>query len=125
MPGTGPGLAQLDGHDARAKVELGKHVRSGHELEERDMREKRGGEWVGESQRERQPIRLGDDSPMLSIYSIRREGERGGANGLGGGQSSIIAPLTGSGGGRDGDRRDKAPEKKRGRKRDREREREG
>lgn len=52
-----------------------------------------------ESQGERQLIRLGDDSPMLGIYSIRREGGMGGrrsagANGLGGGWDSIIAPPT-------------------------------
>lgn len=66
-----------------------------------------------ESQRERQLICLGDDSPMLFIASEGREGgmsgwRREGANGLGGGQDSITAPPTGSGGGRDRDRRDKA-----------------
>lgn len=72
-----------------------------------------------ERQRERQPICLGDDSPMLGIYSIRREGavewRSEGASGLGGSQNSIIAAPTGSGGGRDRDRRDEAPEKIRGR----------
>lgn len=57
----------------------------------------RKGEGV-ESQRGRQLIRLGDDSPMLDIYSIRREGERyvtegepvgGRANCLGGVQDDI------------------------------------
>lgn len=51
---------------------------------ERERREgKRGGEGGRgmERQRERQPIRLGDDSPMLGIYSIRREGGRRGGGG--------------------------------------------
>lgn len=54
---------------------------------------------------ERQPIRLGDDSPTPGIYSIRTEGGSDGANGTGGGQHSIIAPPTGSGGERDRHRR--------------------
>lgn len=65
---------------------------------------------TGESkrERERQPIRLGDDSPMLDIYSIRvgggsyvgmEEPVGGRANGLGGGQDGITVPSTGSGGG--------------------------
>lgn len=40
------------------------------------------------ARRERQPICLGDDSPMLGIYSIRREGGRCGGRGeRGGGQT--------------------------------------
>lgn len=60
------------------------------------------------------------------MWGKRREGGGGGANGLGGGQSGIIAPPTGSGVGRDGDRRDEASEKKGWRTgRERERGREG
>lgn len=58
------------------------------------------------SQRGRQLIRLGDDSPALDIYSIRREGEREGgmyvtkgesvggrANSLEGVQDDITVPV--------------------------------
>ena len=45
-------------------------------------------------------------------------GRARGASGLGGGQDSIIAPLTGSGGGRDGDHREEALGEKRGERRD-------
>ena len=44
------------------------------------VKRERGGVGVGgrKARRERQPICLGDDSPMLGIYSIRREGRREG-----------------------------------------------
>lgn len=71
--------------------------------------------------RQRQPICLGDDSPMLGIYSIRREGRREvwgwrseGANGLGYSQDSIITPLAGSDGGRGRYHRDKTGKKEGG-----------
>lgn len=100
-------------------MEVRKRVRSGIELVHREKVEGGGeGGVMMERQRERQLICLGDDSPMLGIYSIRREGGREvwgwrseGASGLGGGQDSIIAPPTGSGGGRDGDRRDEGKER--------------
>lgn len=77
------GLAQLGHHDARAKVEVGKRVRVAVSLSRererqtrRERKEESGGGVRLESQRERQLICLGDDSPMLGIYSIRREGGR-------------------------------------------------
>lgn len=42
----------------------------------------------------REPIRLGDDSPGLSIYSNRREGGREGMGGVQ--EDSVTAPPTGS-----------------------------
>ncbi|KAG7229279.1 hypothetical protein INR49_012937 [Caranx melampygus] len=118
----GPWLSWGHQDDVKAKVEVRESVRcSGNEFEAEKQR--RGGGW-GERggagrQRERQLIRLGDDSPMVDIYSIRREGgagveERERASDLGGSQDSIITLPTGSGGRRDRDRRDKAPEKTRG-----------
>lgn len=80
MLGTSPGSVQLGHNDVRANMEVGKCVRPGNKLEQRSEG-KREGSWGGERQRERQPICLGDDSPMLGIYSIRREGGRCGGAG--------------------------------------------
>lgn len=78
------------GYDATAKVEThegrGISRRRREEIQHTVKREERVRKGEGlESQRERLLIRLGDDSPMLDIYSIRREGGRyvteGGASG--------------------------------------------
>lgn len=102
-----PGSAQLDHHGARAK-EVGEGVRVAvsfsreTERDEGKERSRVGGGLDWRVRGERQPIRLGDDSPMVGIYSNRREGgmwgrRREGANSLGGGQDNVTAPSTGSG----------------------------
>lgn len=96
------------GYDARAKVEtceargrgVGDQAERRNNTKWKKEERLRGGEWL-ESQRGRQPIRLGDDSPTLDIYSIRREGGTwrrgepvgGRANGLGGVQDNITVPV--------------------------------
>lgn len=72
------------GCDARAKVEIWRRREGGgrvgvqHQVEEGERL--RGGERLA-SRRGREPIRLGDDSPMLDIYSIGVGGGRGGGEG--------------------------------------------
>lgn len=92
------------GCDARAKVEIWRRRREGggrvgvqRQVEEEERL--RGGERLA-SRGGREAIRLGDDSPMLDIYSIGVEGGRGGGgvregreNGLGGVQDDITVPV--------------------------------
>lgn len=84
-----PGSAQLEYHDVRAK-EVGEGVRVAvsfsRERERYEGRERKGREWGELDWRvrgERQPIRLGDDSPMVVFIASGGREVCGGGGGRG------------------------------------------